>query len=121
MFERMKKMFARNALLDQVDNLPDQAMSDLGVSRGQLNSLARIPGKVQERMGEMANRFDADIGALQRDRGNYLDAIEACHHCGETKACAKALARSGKDIALPEELGFCPNAELYADMASKKV
>lgn len=121
MFERVKKMFARNAMLDQVDNLPERAMADLGVSRGQLNSLARIPGKVQERMGEMADRFGADIGALQRDRDNYLDAIEACHHCGATKACAKALARSGKDIALPEELGFCPNAELYEGMATTKV
>lgn len=121
MFERIKKMFERNALLDQVDSLPDQAMADLGVSRGQLNSLARIPGKVQERMGEMADRFGADIGTLQRDRDTYLDAIEACHHCGATKACAKALARSGKDIALPEELGFCPNAELYEGMAPTKV
>jgi len=121
MFERLKEMFARNALLEQVDNLPDQAMSDLGISRGQLNSLARIPEKVQARMGKMAGRFGADIGTLQRDRGNYLDAIEACHHCGATKACAKALARSGANQAQPEELGFCPNAELYKDVAAVSV
>ncbi|MDN5788013.1 DUF6455 family protein [Pseudorhodobacter sp.] len=119
MFEKLKARLARKSLLEEVGTMPDRDLSDLGVSREQLANMVRIPDAVPDRMEKMADRFGADFTRLQRARDSYLDAVEECHHCGATKACGKALARSGADQATPEELDFCPNAELYRDLAQK--
>jgi hypothetical protein len=120
MFARFKEMLSRNAMLAQVDAMPDQALSDLGVSRAQMSQLARIPDMVPTRMARMADLFGADFRRLERDRSTYLDAVQACHSCGAAKSCSKALARSDADPAAPQDLGFCANAGLYTDMATPR-
>jgi uncharacterized protein YjiS (DUF1127 family) len=115
MFEKFKAMMTQNAVLAEVDGLPDQALADLGVSRAQLAGLVRMPDAVPARMAKMADKFCADMGRLQRDRDTYLDAMEACHHCGAAKTCSKTLSRKDATAA---DMGFCPNGALYSQIAS---
>ena len=119
MFERLRAIFDQWHELKEVAALSDRDLDDLGMTRGQMESFARMPRDVPDRMAQMAAIFGLTEAEIKRHYGEYLDMIETCAHCGSRRECTHALEHAGTTD--PEECGFCPNSDLYARKYARKV
>lgn len=119
MFDRVRAMLRKWQDAEAVAALDDRALSDLGVSRAEALTLARLPAEVPARMAAMAGLFGVEEGALQRNRAARLEATETCARCAQTTRCRRTLdrARVLEGSVDAADCGFCPNAGRWAALA----
>lgn len=116
MFERIQAMYAKWQEIREIQSLSSTELDDLGLSRAQIEFFARMPADVPDRMAQMASVFGLTEDQIKKDYTAYIDLLDVCGHCGARRACGKTLAHVA--TAQPEDVGFCPNAGTYADMAA---
>lgn len=88
-------------------------LSDLGMSRSELQDLASAQPGTRERMDAMARSLGVDPDAIHRERWREADMARACNHCDERKACGKYLAG---DRTGPQPQDFCPNCAQFEEL-----
>jgi len=89
--------------------------ADIGLGRDEVLGFLRFPRDLNDRMRRMAAVFGADFARIERVRGLYAGAAQACGTCAHRDACARELWAEGGTSA--ERCGFCPNAATYARIA----
>jgi uncharacterized protein YjiS (DUF1127 family) len=119
MLERLWAIFDYWHELKEVAALSDRDLDDLGMTRSQMESFARMPRDVPERMKHMAEIFGLTEAEIKRHYGEYLDMVETCAHCGSRRNCTHVLENA--ETTAPEDCGFCPNSDLYARKFARKV
>ena len=117
MLERLKGMFERNRQMRQIDGMDARDLNDIGLERTELEMLVQTPPDVFERQSEMARRFDLQDSDFGADRHDYALVVDRCAHCGAAGECREFLAAPD---AKPADATFCPNAELYGELARDK-
>lgn len=117
--DRIRDWIERNRLAREVAELSSRDVTDLGLSREELNVLTRMPSRVRERMEAMARVFGADPRDIYLERWRNIDLAMACHNCAAVTECAVQLSRPTE--ARAENCGFCPNAAAYRTMARRHV
>lgn len=115
MFDRLKATLERWRTIDEVSRLDPREKMDLGLGAGELDEIVRFPSDVPERMTRMAAIHGLAPADIRADRGEYLDLLEVCGHCGERRQCGRALASA--EGATAASMGFCPNHEAYERLA----
>lgn len=116
MFDRIRALLHRLHDLTAVDDFTQTDLDDLGLTRPQLRALIAIPAGVADRATRMAAIFGVPQTALQDHRADYIDILETCQHCGESRSCARKLAQGS--LTQAAEAGFCPNAATYTGLAA---
>ena len=91
------------------------ALRDLGLTRSELNILRYARPEMQQQLQAMARRFGLQPKDLTADRWQNLDISLACARCKKARSCASFLADQGEF-----EVGDCPNAQTYSDIAEAK-
>lgn len=100
----------------QVEVLGPAAAADFGVTLAEVSATARQPGDVSDRMHRMAGVFGAEAALAGTDRYSLQDMAQTCADCAARRVCARVLYRAhGPDAG---EVGFCPNAPAYREMAA---
>lgn len=112
MLERVRRFFARATGLDEVEQLSERELADLGLSRDQARNLSRLPDDVPGRIAAMARIFGLTEADLIRDRSEWEELLLTCNACRAQGACRRLLDRA--ETADPTEAGFCPNAGRFA-------
>lgn len=111
---RIKKWLMRDRDRAFLENLPDRAWGDMGLTKGDALELVDARPDVRERMLAMAARYGLGAEDIDPQRQAALDIALACGRCRSTGVCARYLA--GMEGVAPDE--FCPNAKRYADMVA---
>lgn len=119
MFERIRQIFDRWHALEELAQMSDSDLHDLGVTRDQALTLATMPRDVPQRLRTMAAIFGLTEDDLHRDHATWLEVTETCANCGARPACRRMLDREAvfEGSVLPGEVAFCPNAQTYRAMA----
>ena len=117
MFERIKALMERWHDVKEINDLSERDLSDLGMSRDQVQSFARMPRDIADRVKHMAAIFGLSEAALQANHDAYLDILSTCGSCRDRAQCTHLLARSTD--ASPLEADFCLNAETFTAQAEQ--
>lgn len=120
MFERIRKVFDRWHALEELAQMSDHDLADLGVSRDQALTLATMPTDVPDRLRAMATIFGLSETDLHRDHATWLEITETCAKCGARPACKRNLVREAvfAGSVLQDEVSFCPNAQSYKGLVA---
>ena len=117
MLQQFKDMIERRRLSREIETLSPSELDEVGVSRAELRALVATPGYVTARQTEMAHRHGITDAVLQEHRHDLVTAVVRCRNCAATDECAHFLADPG---ARGEGATFCPNHDLYRDLAAGK-
>lgn len=112
---RIQAMLERRRQMQEAAALTPADLHDLGLSRGQLDAIMRAPETMPARMVAMARVFGLTEAQVGGGHPTHVDLLTTCATCTETRRCQRALARG--DALRPDDCGFCPNAEVYEDLA----
>lgn len=115
MLDTFRNFLQRWRELKEVDLLSDRDLADLGMTREQVETFARMPRDTASRMAAMARLFGITAEDLRRDHALYQDMLCTCGTCSDRAACALVLDRG--DLARPSDCAFCANAESFAALA----
>ncbi|MEY4981746.1 MAG: hypothetical protein RIR62_12 [Pseudomonadota bacterium] len=115
MIERVRDFLLKWRERTEIDALTDRDLRDLGLSRDQVRTIARMPADSAARMAAMARLFGITAAALTRDHALYHELLCACGSCKDRAACALVLDKG--DLARPSDCAFCPNAQSFAALA----
>lgn len=119
MLDRLHAMFQRRRDLNEMRDLTDRDLDDLGMTRGQIEDFARLPQDVPDRMRQMAAIFGLTEAQIKQQYDAYLDLTLTCGRCGHRGDCSKTLRHAS--AATPADASYCPNAAAYAVMAAVDV
>lgn len=97
---------AEIAGLDRMGGL-DALFADLGISRWEVNRMARGYPEAERLLPDMAHRQGIALDRL--DARSLYDLRHTCAICDAHHACRRWLAAGGNG-----EVDFCPNAMLFA-------
>lgn len=115
MFDRIKTLVQRWNEVREVDALSDRDLSDLGISRAQVEAFVRMPQDVPDRVLAMAGIFGLSEAEVKANHAEWLDLLETCGSCHERSRCSTVLERG--DLSRPCDCGFCLNAECFSAKA----
>jgi len=88
-------------------------LADMGLSSADYDQLISSAEGTRERMEVLAARFGVTPAMIDANRGIALELAETCGHCGQTKACQRAID-NGEEF----DTNLCPNASVYKDMSA---
>lgn len=111
MLTRIRALIDRWHQIKSLDALTDRDLSDLGMSRAQVEAFIRMPADVPDRVAKMAAIFGIPAADIRANHADYLEILGTCGQCRDRAACGHLLSRA--DVARPEEAGFCPNAPSF--------
>lgn len=111
MFDRIKALVQRWNEVREVSALTDRDLSDLGMSRAQVEAFVRMPQDVPDRVVAMAQIFGLSEADIKANHAEWLDLLETCGSCHDRDACAVVLDRA--DLSHPCDCGFCLNADCF--------
>lgn len=111
MFDRIKALIQRWNEVREVEALSDRDLSDLGMSRAQVEAFVRMPHDVPDRVLAMAQIFGLSEAEVMADHGEWLELLSTCGGCRDRAACAMVLERG--DLARPQDCSFCLNAHQF--------
>lgn len=86
------------------------------LARWQLARRLAYPAEVPERMERMARVHGVELARAGLDRATLIAMIGRCGACGAFLDCAEALSEAR---TVPEGCAFCPNAEVFRDVAQR--
>lgn len=112
MLEQIRALVTRWRALKEVESLTDRDLMDLGMTRAQVETFARMPLDVADRVTAMATNFGISAADLKTNYPEYLDLLTACGRCHDRAACGLVLAKG--ELARPSDAAFCPNAPVFA-------
>jgi hypothetical protein len=115
MLERIRDFMLRWRELQEIEALTDRDLDDLGMTRDQVETFARMPRDTASRMAAMAALFGIPAADLKRDHALYQEMLCTCGTCSDRAACALVLERG--ELARPSDCAFCPNAASFAALA----
>ena len=116
MLEQIRALVTRWRALKEVDSLTDRDLMDLGMTRTQVETFARMPLDVADRVAAMAANFGIGAADLKANYEEYLELLSTCGRCQDRAACGLVLAKG--ELARPSEAAFCPNAPVFAQMGN---
>ena len=96
------------AQLDNSGNL-DAILDDLGLSRWEVDKVARGYPEADRLLPNMANRRGIDLGKL--DSHTVFELRHICALCDSHRACRRFLAGGGHG-----EASFCPNRGRFGEL-----
>ena len=111
MFDRIKSLIDRWNEVREVSALTDRDLSDLGMSRGQVEAFVRMPHDVPDRVLAMAAIFGLSETEVKANHGEWLELLETCGTCHDRGACKLVLERG--ELTRPSECAFCLNAHAF--------
>ncbi len=117
--DRLFAIFDRWRALRDVAQMTDRELEDLGMTRGQMADLMRMPADSAERMLKMAAVFGLTEDEVKAHHDEYMELLGTCGTCGARGPCARTLANPGADAA-EQASHFCPNAGVYTVKAETK-
>lgn len=115
MYDRIKALISRWHAVQEVNQLSDMELDDLGMTRAQVLRFVRMPHDVPDRVAAMAQIFGIPEADVKANHGRYMDLLDTCGTCGHRSACKMVLKQG--DSARATDVGFCPNAPEYRSMA----
>lgn len=114
MFSRFSKWRENLRRRLEIDGLSRRELHDMGVTRGELLSIAAVGGRITDRQLAMARRHGLDEDDLRRSPHDLVVSVRACAGCGATDRCARYLSSAAPASAAAS---FCPNHRLYRQLA----
>jgi len=111
MFDRIKSLIDRWNEVREVNALTDRDLSDLGMSRGQVEAFVRMPHDVPDRVLAMAEIFGLSETEVKANHAEWLELLETCGTCHDRGACKLVLERG--ELSRPSDCAFCLNAHTF--------
>lgn len=108
---RLREWSERRTRESEILMMDDRQSADIGFSRNELLTLARLPQEVPARMHRMAGVFGADPEDLREDRAAYAEMLMTCASCDAQRQCKRELGGGRPTDAA--RCSFCPNAEAF--------
>lgn len=115
MFNRIKALLDRWHEVREVSALTDRDLTDLGMSRAQVEAFVRMPHDVPDRVIAMARIFGLDEAEVKANHAEWQDLLEVCGTCHDRGACKLVLERG--ELSRPQECSFCLNAHTFETKA----
>ena len=101
---------ARARMRQELRNLSDLELADLGMTRNRLGTIASARPGMREQMTAMARIYGVPAEALKRPRWRALELIETCAACEHAGACAAWLDGCSDGQFTERD---CPNAQTF--------
>ena len=112
---QFKTFLARQNEARTLRAMKDVELSDLGLSKPELNSLIGARTTTRLQLVEMAKNFGIEEADIDKHRWRALDIVHNCGQCKSARACFDFVAGTGRF-----DPDTCPNAEHYRELARQK-
>lgn len=116
MFERIRALVERAHALQEVAELSERELDDLGMTRSQIEAFVSMPKDVPDRVEAMAKIFGLSSEQIKQDQDAYNDLLYTCGQCPDRKACRQVLDRGA--LSRPHDADFCLNKRAFAGTAT---
>ncbi len=111
----IRDVLACRRAVREVDALSERDLGELGLSRSEARSFARVSPEVTARVAGMASVYGLGAADIQRDIPAYRELVAACATCRRGEDCRDRL-RDADQLA-PGDVAFCPNAPTFRRLA----